>query len=132
MLKQSVNMIFNVLIANFLLILIESIRNKRNQKKFSVQELLFNLLMIFFLFPLLGSLIYIGNSEYIKVKDKIDVAMEQAHNKIYIGLTTNIQKYSNQLQNSKLGLQNASALYNDENVMQTKRSHRFCSKVYGV
>ncbi|WP_059282832.1 GGDEF domain-containing protein [Bacillus coahuilensis] len=128
MLKQSVNMIFNVLIANFLLILIESIRNKRNQKKFSVQELLFNLLMIFFLFPLLGSLIYIGNSEYIKVKDKIDVAMEQAHNKIYIGLTTNIQKYSNQLQNSKLGLQNASALYNDENVMQTKEVIDFAQK----
>ncbi|WP_191561891.1 hypothetical protein [Metabacillus idriensis] len=63
MLKQGVNMLFNVLIANILIILIEAILQSKTKRKVSLQEILFNLMMLFFLFPLLGSLIYIGQGD---------------------------------------------------------------------
>lgn len=63
MLKQGVNMLFNVLIPNILIILIEAILQSKTKRKVSLQEILFNLMMLFFLFPLLGSLIYIGQGD---------------------------------------------------------------------
>ncbi len=80
MLKQGVNMLFNVLIANILIILIEAILQSKTKRKVSLQEILFNLMMLFFLFPLLGSLIYVGQGDLNDVKKDIQKQIDDTKN----------------------------------------------------
>lgn len=71
MLKQAVNMLLNVLVANALILLIGSFPSASNKRNVSLQEILFNLLLLFFLLPLVTLLVYIGKGEMDNVKKEI-------------------------------------------------------------
>jgi diguanylate cyclase (GGDEF)-like protein len=84
MLKQGVNSLFNVLIAHLAILLIGSILRSKSPLQVSFQEILFNLLLLFFLTPLLSFLVYIGNGEIEKVKKDIEERIDDTANALII------------------------------------------------
>ncbi len=84
MLKQSVNMLLNILIANMLIIVIDSFKVVKGSRRVSLHELLFNLLLLFFLVPLVTSLFYIGKGEISKVQDSMRNQIKTTYNELNV------------------------------------------------
>ncbi|WP_239674105.1 putative bifunctional diguanylate cyclase/phosphodiesterase [Mangrovibacillus cuniculi] len=107
MLKQTVNMIVNILLANFLIILIESIRSKQVNKPVSLFEILFTLFSLFFLVPLIVFLIHTGKNEMKQVQETMNMEIEYASNTSNLQITkfqsqhvTPLSKLANFLQDN--------------------------------
>ncbi|MBM7649874.1 diguanylate cyclase (GGDEF)-like protein [Bacillus ectoiniformans] len=86
MLKQSVNMLVNVLLANLILVLFDSFSKNPGNRQASLQQILFNLFSLFFLIPLVTFLIYIGREEVESVKSDIETKMSDTSHSLTIQL----------------------------------------------
>lgn len=75
MLKQGINSLINITIANILIIGIETSKMTKFNRKISLQEILLNLMLIFFLIPVISALVIIG-------KDEFDITKKQIENEI--------------------------------------------------
>lgn len=94
MLKQSLNGIFNVLVANLILDFspFKKWLTSGNDKTISLQQILFNLLISFILIPMLILVAFIGRQEFRDIKDDVKVLGENTSENI----STHIQYWYNQ------------------------------------
>lgn len=94
MLKQGINSLINITIANLLIIVLETSKLIKVQRKISLQEILLNLMLVFFLIPVVFALIIIGRDEFEETKKQIKNDIIETTNKVQINIE---QIYTNSL-----------------------------------
>ncbi|MFZ3589662.1 EAL domain-containing protein [Bacillus sp. DJP31] len=91
MLKQGINMLLNVTIANLLIILIETSKLVYIKRKISLQEILLNLMLAFFLIPVVCSLIILGKGELTETRQSIKSQIENTTQELVVNVTQSYQ-----------------------------------------
>ncbi|WP_252183273.1 putative bifunctional diguanylate cyclase/phosphodiesterase [Rossellomorea vietnamensis] len=103
--KQGINMVLNVLMANLIIILIDSLRGSPSVRKVSYQELLFTLLMLSFLVPVVISLVFLGRTEVDEVRSDIQSKISRANDELTLGFYNLYNMYTKPLEKISYNLE---------------------------
>ncbi|MGF2616680.1 EAL domain-containing protein [Rossellomorea aquimaris] len=98
MMKQGINMLLNVLIANLMIIIIDSFRRSHAVRKVSYQELLFTLLMLCFLIPVVIGLVFQGRAEVNEVRSEIQSKIKRTSTELTLNFYNLYSVYTKPLE----------------------------------
>ncbi|WP_246942658.1 EAL domain-containing protein [Bacillus pinisoli] len=118
MLKQGINAILNVVLANLAIITLEMTKIANTRRRISLQEITLNMLLIFFLIPVVSALILIGKDELQETKQHIKYEIDETTNllktrieQIHANSLTSLYTAANKI--NVYGLESKSDIYTE-------------------